>query len=145
MAGNKVQLAKQGVEAFSAGDWERFKAPLSADSVYEEFSTQQKIQGPDQIVESIKGWKKAFPDAKGTITKAIESDDTVVLEITWEGTQSGPLESAMGTIPASHKRSKIPAVQVVTFRGDKVVSTKHYFDLMTILAQIGALPMPATA
>jgi len=26
-----------------------------------------------------------------------------------------------------------------------VSDTKHYFDLMTMLAQIGALPMPATA
>jgi len=58
---DKVQLAKEGIEAFSAGDWERFKAPLSSDAVYEELATQRKVQGPDQIVEASKGWKEAFP------------------------------------------------------------------------------------
>jgi len=142
---DKVQLAKQGIEAFSAGDWEKFKAPLRPDAVYEELATQRRIQGADQIVEATKGWKEAFPDSKGTITKVIESGDSVVLEVVWEGTHTGELVSAMGTIPPTYKRSKVQAVQVVTFKGDKVAETKHYFDLMTILAQIGALPTPATA
>ena len=142
---DKLQLAKQNVEAFGKGDWASFKAPLSADAVYEELATQRRTQGPDAIVEISKGWRQAFPDAKGTITKAVESGDTVVLEIIWEGTHNGELKSAMGSIPATYKRVKIPAVQVVTFKGDKIAETKHYFDLMTLLTQIGAMPAPATA
>ena len=145
MTADKVQLAKQGIEAYGAGDWERFKAPLASDAVYEELSTQRRVQGPDAIVELSKGWRKAFPDSKGTITRVVEGPDAVVLEITWEGTHSGELASQMGPIPATYKRVKLPAVQVVTFKGDKVSGTKHYFDLMTLLAQIGKLPMPATA
>src|SRR2546426_637551 len=75
---DKVQLAKEGIEAFSAGDWERFKAPLRADAVYEELATQRKVQGPDQIVEASKGWKEAFPDATGTITKVTEGAVAVI-------------------------------------------------------------------
>ncbi|HEV8470011.1 MAG TPA: ester cyclase [Candidatus Limnocylindria bacterium] len=142
---DKVQLAKQSTEAFSAGDWERFKAPFSSDAVYEEIATQRRDQGPDAIVKTAKAWKKAFPDAKGTITKVVESGDTVVLEITYEGTHRGDLEGPMGTIPATYKSVKLPAVQVNTFKGDKIVESKEYFDLMTLLAQIGALPAPATA
>ena len=142
---DKVQLAKQNVEAFGKGDWASFKAPLSADSVYEELATQRRVQGPDAIVELSKGWREAFPDAKGTITKAVESGDTVVLEIIWEGTHTGELKSAMGPIPATYKKVKIPAVEVVTFKTDKIAETKHYFDLMTLLGQIGALPTPAAA
>jgi steroid delta-isomerase-like uncharacterized protein len=145
MGVDKIQMAKQGVEAFSTDDWVRFKAPLSSDAVYEELSTQRRIQGPDAIVEGIKGWKQAFPDGKGTVTKAIESGDTVALEITWEGTQTGELMGPMGAVPASGKRVRVKAAQLVTFKGDKVAETKHYFDLMTILAQIGAVPTPATA
>jgi len=142
---DKIQLAKQNVEAFGKGDWASFKAPLSADSVYEELATQRRVQGPDAIVELSKGWREAFPDAKGTITKAVESGDTVVLEIIWEGTHTGELKSAMGPIPATYKKVKIPAVEVVTFKTDKIAETKHYFDLMTLLGQIGALPTPAAA
>jgi steroid delta-isomerase-like uncharacterized protein len=145
MGTDKVQLAKEGIEAFNNGDWERFAAPLSSDAVYEELATQRKVRGPDQIVEASKGWKEAFPDAKGTITKVTEGADTVVLEITWQGTHKGDLISPMGAIPASQKRVTIPAVQVVRFKGDKVAETRHFFDLMTLLAQVGAAPVPATA
>jgi steroid delta-isomerase-like uncharacterized protein len=145
MGTDRIKLAKEGIDAFSAGDWERFKAPLSSDAVYEELATQRKVQGPDQIVEASKGWKEAFPDAKGTITKVTEGSDTVVLEITWQGTHTGELVSPMGSIPPSRKRVNLPAVQIVRFKGDKVAETRHFFDLMTLLAQIGALPVPATA
>ena len=106
MGTDKIKLAKEGIEAFSAGDWERFKAPLSSDAIYEELATQRKVQGPDQIVEASKGWKEAFPDAKGTITKVTEGADTVVLEITWQGTHTGDLISSMGAIPPSQKRGE---------------------------------------
>ena len=99
MGTDKVRLAKEGIEAFNAGDWERLKAPLSSDAVYEELATQRKVQGPDKIVEASKGWKEAFPDTKGTITKVTEGTDTVVLEITWQGTQTGDLVSPNGHHP----------------------------------------------
>jgi flagellar protein FlbD len=41
--------------------------------------------------EKLGEWKEAFPDAKGTVTNAAVADDTVTLEVTWEGTQDGPL------------------------------------------------------
>jgi steroid delta-isomerase-like uncharacterized protein len=142
---NRIQIAKQNIEAFNKADWETFRGTLTPDFVYQELATQRRTQGPDAIVELSKGWRKAFPDVKGTIQKAVEGDDTVVLEIVWDGTQSGELASAMGPIPPSYKRAKTPAVQVVTFRGDKIAETKHYFDLMSLLVQIGAMPAPATA
>src|SRR5207245_10321894 len=116
---DKVQLAKQNVEAFGKGDWAGFKAPLSEDSIYAELATQRRVQGPDAIVELSKGWREAFPDAKGTITKAVESGDTVVLEIIWEGTHTGELKSAMGPIPATYNKVKIPAVEVATMNTAK--------------------------
>src|SRR2546428_650594 len=92
---DKVQLAKQNVEAFGKGDWASFKAPLSEDSIYAELATQRRVQGPDAIVELSKGWRQAFPDAKGTITKAVERGDTVVLQINSEGTHNGDLKGAL--------------------------------------------------
>jgi steroid delta-isomerase-like uncharacterized protein len=142
---NRVQLAKQNIEAFNKADWETFRGTLTPDSVYQELATQRRTQGADAFIELAKGWRKAFPDVKGTIGTAIEGDDKVVLEIVWDGTQSGELASAMGPIPPSYKRATTPAVQVVSFKGDKIAETKHYFDLMTLLVQIGAMPAPAAA
>ena len=105
-----VTIARGVVDAFSEGDLERTVAPH--EGVYKEFGTQRSMRGREAIKEGLGGWKKAMPDAKGTITNALASGNTVVLEITWEGTQTGPMETPDGTIPASGKRQVTPATWV---------------------------------
>ena len=135
-----VRVARENLEAFTAGDWERFKAGLAPNSVYEEPATQRRVEGADEIARAVQGWKKAFPDAKGTVKNAVASGDTVTLEITWEGTQTGPLEGPEGTIPASGKRAVVEAVQVVRVSDDKIKENRHFFDMLGLLRQIGAAP-----
>lgn len=135
-----VAVARENVDAFTAGDWERFKAALTPDSVYEELATQRRLQGPEEVTRAVQGWKEAFPDAKGTVTNAVAAGDTVTLEVTWEGTQTGPLEGPQGTVPASGKRASVQAVQVVRVENEKIKENRHYFDLLSILNQLGAGP-----
>ena len=68
------------------------------------------------------------------------SGNKAALEVTWKGTHTGPLVTAEGTIPASGKRQETPAAFVFTFEGGKVKESRHYFDSMTLLKQIGAQP-----
>jgi steroid delta-isomerase-like uncharacterized protein len=133
-----VKIAREQIDAFNAGDWERMRAGLAADFRYDEFGTQRKIEGSEKIVELFKGWKTAFPDAVGTVTSAIASGNRAALEVTWKGTHSGPLETAEGTIPASGKRQETPAAFFFAFEGDKIKESRHYFDSLTLLKQIGA-------
>ena len=135
-----VKIAREQVDAFNSGDWEHVRATLASDSLYNELGTERKIEGPEKIVELFKGWKQAFPDAAGTVTRAFASGDTAVLEVTWKGTHTGPLTTAEGTIPASGKSQETPAAIFYTFEGDKIKEARHYFDSLTLLKQIGAQP-----
>ena len=135
-----VKIAREQVEDFNNGDWERMRARLASDSRYDELGTQRKIDGAEKIVELFKGWKQAFPDAVGTVTSAVASGDKAALEVTWKGTHTGPLTTAEGTIPASGKRQETPAAFFFTFAGDKIKESRHYFDSLTLLKQIGAQP-----
>jgi len=135
-----VKLARKQVDAFNSGDWEQMRALLASDSRYDELGTQRKIEGSEKIVELFKGWKTAFPDAVGTVTSAVASGNTAALEVTWKGTHTGPLGTAEGTIPASGKRQETPAAFFVTVEGDKIKESRHYFDSLTLLKQIGAQP-----
>ena len=112
-----ITIAREQVDAFNNGDWERLRAGLASDSRYDELGTQRKIDGPEKIVELFKGWKQAFPDAVGTVTSAVASGDTAALEVTWKGTHTGPLATAEGTIPASGKRQETPAAYLLHLRG----------------------------
>jgi steroid delta-isomerase-like uncharacterized protein len=135
-----VKLARKQVDAFNSGDWEQLRAMLVSDSCYDELGTERKIEGPEMIVELFKGWKTAFPDAVGTVTSAVASGNKAALEVIWKGTHTGPLGTAEGTIPASGKRQETPAALFLTFEGDKIKESRHYFDSMTLLKQIGAQP-----
>jgi steroid delta-isomerase-like uncharacterized protein len=133
-----VKIAREQVDAFNSSDWERMRAGLTADARYDELATQRKVESPEQIVELFKGWKTAFPDAVGTVTSTVASGSIAALEVTWNGTQTGPLVTAEGTIPASGKRQETPAVIFFAFEGGKIKESRQYFDSMTLLKQIGA-------
>jgi steroid delta-isomerase-like uncharacterized protein len=135
-----VKIAREQADAFNSGDWELLRAGLASDSRYDELGTERKIEGPEKIVELFNGWKQAFPDAAGTVTSAFASGDKTALEVTWKGTQTGPLTTAEGTIPASGKRQETPAAIFFTFDGEKIKESRHYFDSLTLLKQIGAQP-----
>ena len=135
-----VKIARKQIDAFNNGDWEQARELLTSDARYHELGTERAIEGPEQIIELFKDWKTAFPDAVGTVTSSVASGDTAVLEVTWKGTHTGPLTTAAGTIPASGKHQETPAAIFYVFEGPKIKASRHYFDAMTLLKQIGAEP-----
>jgi steroid delta-isomerase-like uncharacterized protein len=139
-----VDIARESIEAFNADDWDRFRALHAEGVVEEELATQRRIEGIDALIESNQGWKQAFPDASGEVTNAFESGDMAVVEITWSGTQSGPLQMPDGDLPASNKNAEVRACQVFRVEGDRIAESRHYFDMATLLQQIGAMEAAAT-
>lgn len=120
-------------------------ATTAENAVYEEMATQRRTQGRDATVQLAMEWRQAFPDAKGTIQRITASGNTVTAEILWEGTHKGTLTSPAGAIPATGKRVQMRAVQVATVEAGKLKQTNHYFDLMTMLQQLGATPQQTGA
>ena len=135
---NVVEIAKAAVTAYNEKDWSKSKDSLAAEAVYDEKATHRRIQGVGQIIEAWQGWAKAFPDSKATFVREFASGDTAVLELVWKGIHTGPLQTPSGTIPPSNKPIEMPACQVVQVEGGKVKSISHYFDMLTMLTQIGA-------
>ena len=140
-----IAIARELIDAFNTGDAERFKKHVIADVVYDEVGTQRKMHGADSWVQAWEMWRQALPDVKGTITSAVASGNTVVQEITWQGTHSGPLPLPGGTIPAAGKLQITRASQVLIFEGDRVKESRHYFDMLSLLQQIGAIPQATRA
>ena len=139
-ANEMVKIAREQVDAFNNGDWERMRAGLASDVRYDELGTQRTVEGPEKIVELFRGWKTAFPDAAASVTSAVASGNKAALEVTWKGTHTGPLGTAGGTIPASGKRQETPAALFYTFEDNKIKASRHYFDSLTLLEQIGVQP-----
>jgi len=134
-----IATARGIVEAFNKSDWERTRA-LVGNGVYHEVGTQRRLQGGDEVLPALQGWKQAMPDVTGTVTNAFASGNQVVLEVTWSGTHTGPLQTPTGPIPASGKRQSTPSAWIFQFEGDKIKESRQYFDMVAFLQQIGAMP-----
>jgi steroid delta-isomerase-like uncharacterized protein len=140
-----IGVARREVEAFNAGDWEQLAQTYTPDAVYDEPGTGRRVEGTDEIREVNRGWKAAFPDATGTITSVSASGNSVTVEVTWEGTQSGPLEGPQGELPPSNRRAVVRAVQILEFSDGRIKENRHYFDMLGMLQQLGAFEQMGAA
>jgi steroid delta-isomerase-like uncharacterized protein len=142
---NVIEIAKAAVTAYNEKDWNKSRDMLAADAVYDEKATNRRLQGAGQIIEALQGWANAFPDSKATFIREFASGDTAVLELVWKGVHTGPLQTPTGAIPASNKPIEVPACEVFRIEGEKIKSASHYFDMLTMLTQIGAMQGGAPA
>ncbi len=134
--GDHTGHAVSMVEAFNNADWEAAKE-LIGNSTYIEHGTQRSLKGQD-IIDAMQGWRAAMPDVRGTVTSATEDHGRAVIEVTWHGTHTGPLTTPDGEIPPSGRSQTTPGAWVFDFDGDELVESRHYFDMLTFLQQIGA-------
>ena len=145
MAQSAEEVARESIEAYNAGDFDRLRSLLADDFFEEELATQRRLEGADARVEAAKTWRQTFPDERGTITGAYTSGNTVAIELTWEGTQSGPMATPDGQeLAASNKPINVESVEVIEVEDGKIKVLRHYFDLMTLLQQIGAMDQAET-
>ncbi len=132
-----IDAAKAPVIAYSEKDWDKAKASMTPNFRYDEVATHRKVEGIDQVLDVWKGWATAFPDSKATFHDAHVSGNTVILELSWKGTQTGPMVTPDGEVPPTGKSIELRAVQVQEIQDGKVASTRQYFDMATLKSQLG--------
>jgi steroid delta-isomerase-like uncharacterized protein len=141
MARSEIDIARETIECFNAGDWARLRDLHAADCVEEELSTERTLHGFDEMLEAAQGWKRAFPDGRGTVSDCYSDGPVAVLELEWEGTNTGPMDNPDGShVPATGRSAHVKACQVFEVHDGRVTSTRHYFNLMTIMSQLGVMP-----
>lgn len=132
-----IAAAKAPTVAYNEKNWEAVKASITPDFVYDEVATQRKVQGLDPVVALWKGWATAFPDSRATFDHVYVSGEQVVLELTWRGTHQGPLTTPKGTTAATGKRIEFRSCVICELAGEKAKLQRQYFDMTTMLQQIG--------
>jgi steroid delta-isomerase-like uncharacterized protein len=134
-----IAAAKAPILAYNDKNWDAIKAAITPDFIYDEVASNRKVQGMDQALPLWKGWAAAFPDSKATFENAYVSGDKVVLEITWRGTHTGPFSLPKGPIAATGKKIEVRSCVVSELTGEKVKLQRQYFDMATMLQQIGVV------
>ena len=134
-------------DAFNARDVERGGNMLTGSAELLDVASNQRFTGPDGLRQYWQGWFGAFSDGKVEVVNSHASDDgTVVTEFVGRGTHDGTLVGPGGqSVPATGRQVNVSFCQVATVQDNKITGARVYWDMMTMLGQLGALPTPVGA
>ena len=100
--------------------------------------------GIEAFLAYVQGYVTAAPDSKISLRHIVETGDVVLCEGEFTGTNTGPLASPQGTMPATGKRFVLKFADVFEVKNDKIAKHRTYYDQMAFLGQLGLLPQPAS-
>ena len=127
------ELLDRFVQLFNASRFEEGEQDFAPGGYAEEIGTGRRLT-PQEATANSRGWRQAFPDAQGTITRKMIDGTNGVAEIIWRGTNSGSL---MGQ-PPTGKSVNVRAVVVIETNGSAITRVSHYIDVAGMMAQLGA-------
>ena len=140
---NLEQLGKRWTELFDKKDRRGIMTLYAENCVNAQPHLPQPIKGKKATEEDLNAFFKAFPDGKFVATHVLTSGDTLAMEWTYTGTQTGALAGPGGTIPPSGKHVTVKGAEF--FKVDAqglIVDERGYFDLVSFLTQLGVMPAP---
>ena len=131
------ELVRRHVDYFN-----KRNLPEGAKHVTAEFESanvplDESHRGPKGYQQSAEGWITAFPDAKMEVTRVIAGENSAVLEFRGKGTHKGILKGPNGPIKPTGKKLDMPFVEVHEFKGEKLHRMSLYFDVATMMRQLG--------
>ena len=134
---------KPYVELYNAGDLEACMELYAEDAV--QWMHDGLFEGVDAIQERLARDLTAFPDAKYVVESFVEDDDKFADEWTFTGTNTGPFRLPDGSeVPATGRPVEIKGMEFVEVRDGKIVLNSLYYDMMSVVAQMGLLPEPVS-
>ena len=103
---------------------------------YEIMPTGEIWDGHDGVNDLLHQNKTAFPDFHFDPKVFHQADQAVLVEGRFSGTHQGEWRG----IPASGRKVDFPLIIVFVFEGERMVCERTYFDLVTVLGQLGVGP-----
>jgi steroid delta-isomerase-like uncharacterized protein len=143
---NLEQVGKRWTELFDKKDLPGLMTLYAENCVNAQPHLPQPIKGKKATEEDLNSFFKAFPDGRFVPTHMFASGDTLAMEWTYTGTQTGALAGPGGTIPPSGRHVTIKGAEFITVNAQGlIVDERGYFDLVSFLTQLGVMPAPQQA
>jgi steroid delta-isomerase-like uncharacterized protein len=133
------RIARRFVEICNEQRFDLLDELFVADYVHHDPNLPPEAQqGRENYTQAIAMTFHAFPDLQGTIEDVISEGDRVVTRMRWRGTHQGEL---MG-IPPSGNPVDFGMIEIQRVTGGKIAEGWAQFDAMSMLRQVGAIPVP---
>lgn len=124
-------------DAFNLREFDKLVA-LSSDKLdWLDIPTGKKFVGQEGLKQWSQMWSDAFSDSKVEVVNHFDSGELVCTEYVGRGKHTGPLNLGKQTIPPSGRTIDIRLCNVVRVQNGKIVSGHVYYDLLTLMRQLG--------
>jgi len=144
--GKFEETTRKLADATTKHDGEAVARLYASDAVAYDPMYPQPLRGREAIKKDNTNFFRAFPDLRFEIVTVIEKDErTGAGEIRMTATHTGPLESPTGEeIPPTNKRIDLKGAAFVRLNEvGEIVEERRYYDVGTILRQLGLVPEQA--
>jgi steroid delta-isomerase-like uncharacterized protein len=128
-AADLPEIVVAWADAWTSGDADRFVDLYAEDAVYEEIPTATVARGHAEIGAFFEATHANFADIRATPVRGFQEGSHAVLEGLFAGR-------------AGERAFEVPFVAVIELDGDRIRHSRDYFDLYSVMVQIGALPAP---
>jgi len=135
-----INISREVFDAFNNRDFDRIVS-LSSDKLeWIDLPTGKKLSGQQALKQWCQAWVGAFSNAKVEMISDFGSDELVCSEYIGRGQHTGQLVLGQQTLPPSNRMVQIQLCNVVRIQGGKIVSGHAYYDLLTMIRQLGVEP-----
>src|SRR5579872_1418341 len=130
------RLVRRLFDAIEARDVEQVRAMYTADCKY--VRSDGVSVGPEAIAAYLDGIVAAFPDHAYRIEAAHVAGDVITVDLSDTAAHTEPyLSPNLGLIAPTGKRFELRIAEVIRFEGELVASQHEYYDLLSLLRQVG--------
>jgi steroid delta-isomerase-like uncharacterized protein len=136
----KIKAAHAFFEAWNSGDLGR-STEFEAPNFRSEAPGTMSPMTSEQNMKYNMNFFRAFPDSKFEIVMDVVQDEYVVTNWKISGGHSGPLQAPSGgMIPATGKTATLVGSTTFQIKDGKIVHSWNYWDMSSLLGQLGLLP-----
>jgi steroid delta-isomerase-like uncharacterized protein len=128
------QILLQHVAAETAHDMPATLATLTEDCIFEDVPRGEIYHGRERVRQFYSEWWDAFEIVPVTSERYYPAEDHLIVETHFQGVHKGSYRG----IPPTGNKIDLPVAIFVRFAGGLMSGERFYYDLQTLLNQIGA-------
>jgi steroid delta-isomerase-like uncharacterized protein len=135
--GAALDVVNRFYDSFARGDLDTADGCFAEDCRFEMPPGPMTRQEHRMLAEA---FLAGLPDAHMAIDHVVDGGDEVFVEGRFVGTHTGDLASPEGVIPASGNKVELRFADYFKAAGGLITDHRTYWDQMSMMAQLGALP-----
>jgi predicted ester cyclase len=125
------------LEMWNEGNLSLAEELCAPEVVMHHSSSPENIVGLDGVKNSVTSSRTMFPNFNMTFDEVIVKGNNIVTRWTATGTNTGPIQTPMGELPATNKNVRIFGLSLSKAENGKIVEEWVIYNVLDMMQQLG--------